>query len=165
MNAIDFIKMSLEMSKGWIYGLAEDMKDSPTTSPTPNGGNHPLWCVGHLVYSEGNLICKYVQGGENPVAEWEKIFAQGTEASEDASIYPSYEEVLEKFAQVRSRTMAILDTLTDADLEKSSHAPEEIKEFFGTVGQCLAATIIHFGFHGGQIADARRAAGKPPLMG
>ena len=42
MNTIDFIKMSLENSKGWAMGLIGDMKDAPLTQPTPNGGNHPM---------------------------------------------------------------------------------------------------------------------------
>ena len=41
----------------------------------------------------------------------------------------------------------------------------DVAQWFGTIGACLAAIPIHFGFHGGQIADARRAAGKPVLMG
>ena len=165
MTAIDFIKMSLGMSQGWIMGLAADARDVAMTAPTPKGGNHPLWCLGHLVYSEGNLVNKFIKGEANPVAEWADLFDGGTQPSDDASKYPSYDELLGKFETIRGGTMALLETLSDADLEKPSHAEGEMKEWFGTVGQCLAAIPIHFGFHGGQIADARRAAGKPPLMG
>lgn len=165
MTAIDFIKLSLEMSKDWIMGLAADAKSVATTRPTPKGGNHPLWCLGHLVYAEGNLVHKYIKGEPNPMAEWEELFGQGTTPLDDASKYPSYDELLGKFEAVRADTMALLDTLTDADLDKPSHAEGEVAQWFGTVGQCLAAIPIHYGFHGGQIADARRAAGLPPLMG
>ena len=164
MNSMEFIKMSLGMSKGWIMGLVEGIKDAPLTAPTPKGGNHPLWCIGHLTYSEGNLVHAMVQGEANPVAPWKDIFGQGTQPSSDAGDYPPIEEVLAKFAEIRADTMALLDTLSEEDLDKPSHAPEEMKDFFGTVGQCLAAISIHFAFHGGQIADARRAAGRPPLL-
>ncbi len=164
MNAIDFIRASLEMSKGWILGLIADMKDAPTTAPTPKGGNHPLWCIGHLAYSEGNLVNGMIQGQPNPLADWAELFDQGKQPVADASKYPPMEEVIGKFEEVRANTLKLLDGLTDADLDKPSHAPDEMKEFFGTIGQCLAVIPIHFGFHGGQVADARRAAGRPPLM-
>ena len=56
MNAIDFIRMSLENGKGWTLGLIGDMKDAPLTQPTPNGGNHPIWVLGHLVRAESDLL-------------------------------------------------------------------------------------------------------------
>ena len=56
--------------------------------------------------------------------------------------------------------MAYLDSIDDHELEKPSHATGDRKQIFGTVGRCLAAIGIHTGFHGGQVADARRAAGR-----
>ena len=165
MKTVDYIKMSFEMSKNWIMGLAVDMKDSPLTQPTPHGGNHPLWCVGHLAYSEANLVQTVAQGKPNPLAEWKELFDGGTTAETDLNAYPSFDELLQKFDEVRAATMAYLDTLSDEDLEAESHAEGEMKEWFGTVAACLAAVPIHVGFHGGQIADARRAAGRPVLMG
>ncbi len=44
--------------------------------------------------------------------------------------------------------------MSDDDLDKPSHAPEEMKQFFGNIGQCFAAMAMHFKFHGGQIAHA-----------
>ena len=165
MTTIDFVRMSLEMSHGWIMGLIQDMKDSPTTAPTPNGGNHPLWVLGHLTFSEGVLVNGFVQGKENPLADWTEMFGMGSQPEADAAKYPSMDELASKFEQIRGQTLELLDTLTEEDLDKPSHAPEESGEFFGTIGQCLAALSIHFAFHGGQVADARRAAGRGPVMG
>ena len=74
------------------------------------------------------------------------------------------EEVIAKLQEIREHTLQVVDGLSDEDLDKPSHAPEEMKDYFGTIGQCLAAIPIHFAFHGGQVADARRAAGRQPLM-
>jgi len=161
MTTIEFIKSALEMSKGWILGMAADMQDAPLTFPTPNGGNHPMWALGHLTYSEANLTQELIKGEANPLAEWKGIFGQRTESVADADRYPSFEEVMAKFEETRTNTLAILDSMTDEDLDKPSHAPEEMKDFFGTNAQCFSGVIIHFAFHGGQFADARRA----PLMG
>lgn len=165
MTTIDYIKLTLEMSNGWIMGLAEDAKDIPMQPATANGGNHPLWCVGHLVYAEANLISVMCKGEEHPLANWKDLFDAGSTPSENADAYPSMEELLAKAAEVRTATMEYLGTLTDADLDKPSHAEGEMKEWFGTIAQCLAAITVHVGFHGGQIADARRAAGRAVLMG
>ena len=165
MNSVDFIRMSLDMSKNWLLGLAADMQNEPLVAPTPHGGNHPLWCVGHLAFSEANLVNVMAQGKPNPLADWEVLFNQGTEAKQDASAYPPFEEVMAAFESVRNDTLAYLDTLTPDSLDAPSKAEGEMAEWFGTVGSCLAAIPIHFAFHGGQISDARRAAGRPPLMG
>ena len=164
MTAIDFIRLSLEMSKGWILGLAADMKDAPLQRPC-SGGNHPLWCLGHLAYSEANLVSVLCKGEDNPLSDWAGVFGIGSSPGDDESAYPSCDDVMAKVEQTRGVTMAYLDSITDEDLGKPSHAEGEMKEWFGTVGQCLAAISTHVGFHGGQIADARRAAGRGILMG
>ena len=165
MKAVDFVKLALESSNGWIMGLAGDAKDIPLQRPTPNGGNHPLWNLGHLAYSEGNLVNVCCKGEENPLADWAEVFGIGSQPSDDASAYPSIDEVMGKLAELRAGTMAYIESLSDEDLDKPSHAEGEMKEWFPTVGACLAAVGNHFCFHGGQIADARRAAGRGVLMG
>lgn len=163
MKTIDYIKLEMEMSKGWIMGLMTDIKDAPLTAPTPNGGNHPMWTVGHMTHSEANILHCCLRGEANPLDEWKDIFGIGSQPTSDASSYPPYDEVLAKLEKVRAETIAYLDSITDDDLDKPSHAPKETAEFFGTIGQCLAAITMHLAFHGGQIADARRAAGRGVL--
>lgn len=165
MKAIDLIKVSLEQSTAWVMELIMDMRDGPTTAPTPNGGNHPLWILGHVTYSEAELRDEFIFGKPNPLAGWKDIFGQGSQPSADASQYPPFDEVAAKFGEIRSETLKMLDTMSDDDLDQPSKVPEEAKDFFGTVGQCLSAIPLHLVFHGGQVADARRAARRPPLMG
>jgi hypothetical protein len=165
MKTTDFIKTSLEMASSWVMGIIDDMKDAALTTPTPNGGNHPLWVLGHLAYAEGNLINGFVQGQENPLADWKEMFGQGSQPVADADKYPPFEVLMTKFQEIRANTLSVLGSLSDDDLDKPSHAPAEIQQFFGTIAQCFAALPMHFTFHGGQVADARRAAGRPPLMG
>lgn len=56
MQSKDLLKMNLESCMGMLLPMIEDMKDAPLTFPTPKGGNHPLWVLGHLAYSEGSLL-------------------------------------------------------------------------------------------------------------
>jgi hypothetical protein len=163
MNTIDYIKMSLENSKGWALGLISDMKDAPLQQPTSNGGNHPLWLLGHIVRAESDLLDGFIHGKPNRFPELE-VCSMGKPPSMDASEYPSMDELLGKFEEIRSASLAHLDTLSEADLDGSTHAPEEFGPSFGTVGAVFAAMSTHMSFHAGQVADARRAAGRDPLM-
>ena len=164
MKATELIRLSLENSKGWAMGLINDMKDSPLTQPTPNGGNHSTWGLGHIVRSESDLLDGFILGKPNRFPELESLFGMGSTPTTDASQYPSMDELMGKFEEVRSATLAHLDTLNDEDLSARSHAPEEFGAAFGTVGACYAAISTHMAFHAGQVADCRRAAGKDVLM-
>lgn len=164
MKATESIKISLDNSRNWGLGLLLDMKGSALTQPTSNGGNHPLWVLGHLTHSESHLLDVFIQGGENRFPDLADAFGMGTEPSTDASNYPSFDELMAKNEQIRAAVIEYVDSLSDADLDKPTNAPEEQADFFGTVGAALNAMTIHFAFHTGQVADARRAAGRPPLM-
>jgi uncharacterized damage-inducible protein DinB len=164
MKTVEFIRNGLERSERATMALLDDMKDQPLTFPTPKGGNHPLWVLGHLAYSEGDIIQQTMLGRPNPLAHWKDLFRMGTEPSAEASRYPNYEEVKQAFQRVRAETMKVLETLTDADLDQPSKScPPEFREFLGTYAQCFLIAILHPMTHRGQVADARRAAGRKPL--
>jgi len=163
MTTIEYIRETLRTGEPRLLALAEDMKDAPLTAPTPRGGNHPLWVMGHLAFAEARLL-SYIEGGEQELAHWQNLFAPGTEPSADPSVYPSMDEVIAAFKSVRQRTMKLLGRLTDADLERPSHAPPERRDFAGTIAKCLILICSHPLIHIGQLADARRAAGREPLF-
>lgn len=162
MKTTDYIKMALENGKGFMLGLVTDMKDAPLTQPTPSGGNHPLWILGHLARSESALFDSFILGKSNRFPELENCGA-GSTPSLKTSDYPPMDELLEKFETIRAASLAHLSTLSEADLDMKSHAPEKYGAFFGTVGACYAAMTSHMAFHAGQVADARRAAGRERL--
>lgn len=164
MNTTDFIKLNLQNSAGWCMGLLNDMRDSPMTQPTPNGGNHPLWVLGHVVHSESNLLDKFILGQPNRFPELESQFAMGSTPTTDAEAYPTFDELMGKWETIRAATVTHLESLGEADLDKPSHAPEEFGPGFSTVAGVFTAMASHVTFHAGQVADARRAAGRPLLM-
>jgi len=97
MNTIEFIRAGLEASKFLTLSLIEDMKDAPLTQPTPHGGNHPLWVLGHLAYAEANMVQHIIEGNENPLAGWKDSLGGGSEPVADASVYPSFDELKQKY--------------------------------------------------------------------
>ena len=165
MTGIDVIKAGLESSRQWFMALASDVQDALLTPPTARGGNHPLWVLGHVVCSEAGMINGFVLGKPSPLAKWDKLFGMGSQPLPDASQYPSLAELLSEFDKTRADTLKVLGGLNDSDLDSPSKAPPHLRGMFGTVGQCFLAVGLHATFHGGQVADARRAAGKKPVFG
>ena len=85
MNTMDYIRMSLENAQGWALGLITDMKDAPLTQPTPKGGNHPLWVLGHVVRAESDLLDGFILGQPNRFPELEGAFSMGKTPTTDPS--------------------------------------------------------------------------------
>ena len=55
MHMKDAIKFALSISNGSVLSVIDEMSDAATTFPTPNGGCHPLWVLGHLTLVEGMI--------------------------------------------------------------------------------------------------------------
>ena len=164
MESKELIKANLEATLAMVLKLAEDMKDAPLTSPTPNGGNHPMWVIGHLAYSEGAVICGLMLGEPNPHEAWKEVFANGTEPVDDASVYPPFDDVIAKLRQTNQATLKLLDSLSEEDLDQASkNTPPQFESFFGTYRKCFMMMSNHRLMHYGQLADARRAAGREKM--
>ena len=164
MQATDLIRIALNNSRNWAMGLLMDMKDAPLTQPTDRGGNHPLWVLGHLTHSESQLLDVFLLGKENRFRELEAQFGMSSVPTTNPADYPSFDELLEKNEVMRAAVLEHLDTLNDANLDQQTHAPEEYAAYFGTTGAVFSSMTTHYGFHAGQVADARRANGRDPLM-
>jgi DinB superfamily len=165
MKTTDFIKMSIETSAALTLGLIDDMKDAPLTQPTSKGGNHPLWVLGHLAYSEANIVSHIIEGNENPLIEWKDMFGGGSEPVAEADRYLPWDDVRRKFDEVRAHTLSVLDGLTSADLSQpSKNCPPGREEIMGTVGGCFLVIGLHPVMHRGQVADSRLMLGRKPLF-
>jgi uncharacterized damage-inducible protein DinB len=164
MKTIDAIRTALTVSDQAMLQLAEDMRDAPLTSPTPRGGNHPLWVLGHITFIEANV--PHVLFGEpNPLAHWAPLFAPGTEPTSDASKYPPFDEILRTYRDFRARNLKTLEQLSEADLDRPTKAPPRgLEEVLGTFGRMFLLLALHQMSHRGQIADARRACGRKPIF-
>ncbi len=164
MKAIDLIRASLKMTDEFTTRLVADMRDAPLTRPTPRGGNHPLWTLGHLAVVEG-AVPQIVFGEPNPAERWLPLFGQGTSPTDDAGAYPSFDEVLSTYSELRAKNLARLDEIGEEGLDRAPAAvPPGFEEEMRTVGQTFLVIALHQMGHYGQIADARRAAGRPPLV-
>jgi hypothetical protein len=117
-----------------------------------------------MAWTEGYVIQQVMLGRPNPVEHWTGLFGVGSTPSAEVSRYPSLEEVQKAFHDLRAETLRVLETLSDDDLDQPSKAcPPERKEFLGVYGRCFLVPIFNTMHHRGQVADARRAAGRKPL--
>lgn len=165
MNGIDVIKLSLDKGKIWLLAIAEDMREAPLAPSTPDGGNHTLWVLGHVIHSEASMLAGFIIGEENPLAKWDSLFGRGSVPQADEAIYPSIDELLSEWDRLRARTLEVLNSYSDADLAKPSKAPPEMAKMFGTIADCFSVMAMHAVFHAGQVSDARRMLGRKPVFG
>jgi hypothetical protein len=163
MHTKDAIKFALTVSDGAVLSEIDEMNDAATTFPTPNGGCHPLWVLGHLTLVEG-MIPAALFGEKNPAAEWQQYFGEGSETVADAKAYPPFAQVREKYLQLRKQNLDLLESLSEADLDKPTKAPPRGREReFATYGQSFLVLALHQAMHRGNVTDARRAAGRTAL--
>ena len=162
MKAIDLIRWALQKTDAWATGAAEDLRDVPLLQPTPRGGNHPLWILGHLALVEGS-IPHILFGEPNPVERWRPLFDQGTQPTTDASAYPPFEEVLSTYRDLRAKNLARLESIGEAGLDSApASIPPGFEDEMSTKGHTLLVIALHQMVHVGQLTDVRRASGREP---
>ena len=159
MQSIELIRDNLKKSSDRVLARVEEMREHCTVFPTPRGGGHTLWVLGHLAYIEALVVRGFMLGEPNPLADWEEVF-DGADVSGDITRYPPFDQVLAKCREVRESTVALLDLLSEDALDQASaNAPAGFESTFGTYRLCLQYAADHWYMHRGQLADARRAAG------
>lgn len=163
MNANQALTHGLATSAHLFTTLAGDLRDHPLHRAV-DGGIHAAWAVGHVAFSEGHFH-HMITGDDNPVAAWGEHLAGGTTPTDDASVYPAYEEALDRYQALHKKTLELVHGMSESDLDRQVEGmPPEFDAFFGTVGKVLCAATIHPMHHTGQLADIRRSLGRAPLI-
>lgn len=159
MQSRDLIRDNLTRSAARVLAHVEDMRDHAVVFPTPAGGCHTLWVLGHLAFIEGLVIHTFMLARPNPLADWRQLF-DGDDPSGDASVYPPFDDVLAICRDLRRSTLELLEGASEADLDTpSAQVPAGWEDTFGTYRLCFQYAADHWYMHRGHLADARRAAG------
>jgi hypothetical protein len=163
MESRDLLRHNLLTSAERVLERVEEMREHSLVYPTPRGGCHTLWVLGHLAYVEALVIRHFMLGEPNPLAIWEPVF-DGPDPSADLGAYPPFDQVLATCREVRHSTVALLDTLAEDDMDRvGARVPVGWDRTFGTYRLCLQYAADHWYMHRGHLADARRAAGLPRM--
>lgn len=159
MNAKDAIKFSLESNQNMIGMFLSDLSDADLLErPTP-GANHIAWQMGHLIIAEVNFFLPKVPGAKPAALPAGFVEQHSKDTINSGSGFKTKDEYLKLFNTARAATLATLDQLSDADLDKEtgwSMAP--------TVGRVLLFIGSHDMMHAGQFTVVRRKLGKPVLF-
>jgi hypothetical protein len=110
MRSLDLIRDNLQKRRDRVLAHIEDMRDHAVVFPTPNGGCHTLWTLGHLACIELLVVRTFMRGEANPLAHWEATF-DGADVSGDISTFPSFDDVLATCRDARQSTIVLLDAL------------------------------------------------------
>jgi hypothetical protein len=163
MNSREAIKMSIDMGRMVALAYLSDMTDQELLHrPHPNC-NHTNWQVGHLIASERMIVEDVAPGSMPPLPPgFAEKYTKETSTSDDPSRFCTKAELLAAFEQQRAATLAALEKLSDADLDRPS--AEHMQSYAPSVGAAFSLQGGHWLMHAGQWAVIRRQLGRPPLF-
>src|SRR5215212_5495433 len=122
MTAMHLIKHAMEMGDRAMMMLLDDLRSAPMTSPTPRGGNHPTWVLGHIAFVEANV--PHVLFGEpNRLAHWAALFAPGSEPTSEPKDYPPFDELLQTYRELRARNLKLLEEIGEGGRDRRTPSP------------------------------------------
>jgi hypothetical protein len=163
MDAKDVIRAGLNMANVLTQSYLGDLSDADLLVRPVPGANHISWQLGHLLASENEMVEAVCPGSMPPLPDGfaDKFTSDTSKLDSPGAFYPKsvYLEVLE---QQRSATLAALDKLSNADLDKPS--PEKYQRMWKTVGEVFDLQGTHWTMHAGQWAIVRRKLGHKPVI-
>lgn len=163
MNSREAIKLSIDMGKMVAMMYLSDLTDEDLMRRPYSECNHINWQLGHLIYGENYMNEALLPGSMPPLpAGFAEKYTKETAKSDDPAKFCRKEELLQLFEQQRAATLAALDKLSDADLDKPSL--ESMQAYAPTLGAVFSLHGSHCLMHAGQWAVVRRQLGKPPLF-
>lgn len=163
MKAMDVIRNTLDMGDMITRSYLGDLTDEQMMLRPHTGCNHLKWQLGHLIASEHTINNAIVPDSMPPLPEgFAERYSKEAAASDDPDAFDSRETLLAVYDQQRAATKKLLESLTEADLDKPS--PESMQAYAPTLGAALNLHGMHHQMHGGQWVIVRRSLGKPALF-
>ncbi len=160
MNAKDAIKCSLETSDFLVHRYLEDITPQEMLVRPTGDANHIAWQIGHLIQSERHLVEAAVPGSMPPLpAGFAERHTKDTASSDKPGDFLSKNEYLRLMKEIRQGTLKVLDSLSEADLDKpvTGRVPPMVKR----AGDAFVLVGNHWASHSGQWVVVRRKLGRP----
>ena len=163
MDAKQAHRATMDMSLFVLKSYLGDLSDAELMTRPGPGCNHLAWQLGHLISAEVGLLKDI---SSQPPAELPAGFTEqhgkDKTGENDPTKFLTKQQYLDLFDQVRVKTVAALESMSDADFAKPS--PERFRKFFPTVGDMMVLIATHPMMHAGQFAVTRRVLGKPVVI-
>lgn len=163
MQAKEAVKIALSSTQNLLNWYLSDLSDEDLAVRPVPGANNIAWQVGHLIHSEGQLLASMpgAMYPDLPTTLREDYNGKKSGVVPPGGYLPKA-QYLEWFNKVRTATLANVDKLTDADLDRPT--PGDMAKFAPNLGALLLLTANHTLMHAGQFTVVRRALKKPVLF-
>jgi uncharacterized damage-inducible protein DinB len=162
MSAKDIIRHSMSMSDSIINAYLGDLSDAELRIRPIEGMNTIAWQLGHLIGSERYFVEQIKPGASPPLpADFDEGHGRNAFSQDDPSKLYSREKYQELWKAQRAATLAVLDSLSEADLDRKD---EKFPPFAPTAGELLNMCGAHPIMHCGQFVAVRRKLGKPVVI-
>lgn len=164
MTGKDAIRAALEGTQAIVKMYVADLSDADLFARPVPAANHIAWQLGHLISADPFLIRSELPDAAYPELPAGFAEAYGAEGAkkDGPDGFLTKDEYLRLLDDVRNATIAALDRLTDADLDRPSTG--RMAQFAPTLGRLFLLASNHTLMHAGQFTVARRALGKPVLF-
>ena len=164
MTGTEAIQAALRSTQHMLKWYLEGFSDEELLVRPAPGANHVAWQLGHLINSEKYHIREQLPDAKYPdlPADFATNYASDRAGHDATEGYRTKVEYVTLFDEVRTGTIAALDCLTDADLDRPSSGG--VAAFAPRLGDVFLMLSNHTLMHGGQFTVVRRILGKPVLF-
>ncbi|HEY4232956.1 MAG TPA: DinB family protein [Lacipirellulaceae bacterium] len=160
MDCKDTVRKAFETSDFLVQAYLGDLTPQEMfVRPLPEV-NHAAWQIGHLISAEWQLVEAAVPGSMPKLpAGFAERHSKDTSTSDKAADFLSKEEYFKLAKDVRAGTLAALDKLSPADLDKP--VTGRVPPFVKRIGDSFLTAATHWTMHSGQWVVLRRKLGRP----
>ncbi len=159
MNAKDAVRTTLTIADFMMESYVSDITPQEMlVRPVPDA-NHLAWQLGHLISAETRLVEAAVPGSMPALPPgFAERHTKDTANSDNVADFLSKDDYLSLAKSVRAGTLAALEKLRDADLDKPVTA--RVPPFVKNAGDCFVTVGTHWVMHSGQWVVLRRKLGR-----
>ncbi len=163
MDTKSAIKTALETANMITTSYLGDLTDEEMMHRPDPGCNHIKWQLGHLIASENQMInACYPDSMPGLPDGFADKYSKEAAKSDDPAAFDSKATLMELYEQQRAGTLALLDRISDAELDQES--PEAIRGYAPNFGAAFLMQDAHWMMHAGQWAVIRRQLGRDPMF-
>ena len=157
--SIAYAAEDYRFNNNFVLNAVKDLAPGDCTE-RPGGCNHILWIVGHLLWTRKRILARL---GTDWSAPWLDLFARGSKV-DDACAYPSFDVLMDAWAEVGGLLSGALENASDETLAKPLTPPAP-PTADGKISGLIRFLAWHETYHVGQICYVRGLLGHKGMMG
>lgn len=158
----DVINFQLHTSQFLIESFTKDLSDEEYFKIPLPGTNHVAWVLGHIATSEDSTTASLTGTPKRIEQKLQDLFGGGSVCTEDASKYPSRQELDEMFKNARAHALEAVSTFDES--KWNDPTPEGYPDFFPNLGSLCSMLGFHVFWHIGHLTVCRVALGKKQVI-